>query len=123
MNILPYDLIGWGIDMLYIWVNGIDKEKSYAIVHSVQCINPRYEDKKINTSRELEKIHNCDIRDKIWSEFAKKHNIPWIKGKKYNSIPLYSIKFIFLKIKRLLQLFIFNLKHRTDTNCDILQQK
>jgi hypothetical protein len=88
MNILPYELIGWGIDLLSIWANGNNKEKSYAIVHSVICINPRIQDKKFNTSRELKKVDNCDRREQIWYEFVRKMKIQCPEIKNYNSIPL-----------------------------------
>ena len=85
MNVLDYSLIGWGIDHLYIICNGINKKKSYAIIHSVTCINPN-DDKKSN-SRELNLISNVDNRSKIWEVFAKKHNYTmYIKQYEYGSI-------------------------------------
>ena len=42
-------LIGWGIDILYIWANGLDKNKSYAIIHKIQCKNPHSKEKKIKS--------------------------------------------------------------------------
>ena len=73
MKLLDYSLIGWGIDLLYIQCNGLEKEKSYAIIHKIKCINP-HDDKKDN-KRELEKIKNCDIRQEIWEKFARKKKI------------------------------------------------
>jgi hypothetical protein len=40
MNVLDPILIGWGIDYLFIWANGIDRKDAYAVVHAVQCVNP-----------------------------------------------------------------------------------
>jgi hypothetical protein len=85
MDVLDYSLIGWGIDHLYIICNGINKEKSYAIIHIVTCINPK-DDKKSN-NRELNLISNVNNRAKMWENFAKKHNyIAYIKQHEYGSI-------------------------------------
>jgi hypothetical protein len=88
MNVLDSKLIGWGVDMLYIWANGKDQTKSYAIIHKVQCINP-YVCNKMNTVRELDKINDCDNRQNIWKTYATSIGCPhWIKAKPYSSIPL-----------------------------------
>ena len=88
MEKLDYSLIGWGIDFLYIFCNGINKRNSYAIIHKIICENPKDNAKK--GGRELIKIKDCNIRDKIWNQFAKKHNMPSGINKKieYKTIPL-----------------------------------
>jgi hypothetical protein len=63
-------LIGWGIDYLYIWANGVNEKNKYAIIDSITCINP-YDDVKGGT-RELNKIKNHDTRAQIWYEYSKK---------------------------------------------------
>jgi len=68
-------LIGWGIDILYIWANGLDKKKSYAIIHKIQCINPYIHSKKVKT-RELMLIKDARMREHIWIEYAKKIGCP-----------------------------------------------
>jgi hypothetical protein len=68
-------LIGWGIDLLYIWFNGSDKKEDYAIIHKITCINPEDEIKP-GGKRELELIKNWDTRDKIWLNYAKEINCP-----------------------------------------------
>jgi len=68
-------LIGWGIDILYIWANGKDLKKSYAIIHKIQCKNPRVNSKRVK-SRELMLIKDAKIRDKIWKEYANKIGCP-----------------------------------------------
>ena len=73
MKVIDYTLIGWGIDYLYIQCNGLQKKKSYATIHKIKCINPKNENKK-EKKRELEKIKNCNIREQIWNNFAKKNN-------------------------------------------------
>jgi hypothetical protein len=74
MNVLDDSLIGWGIDYLYIWANGLDKKTSYAIIHCIQCINPI--DNNKNFKRELDLIKNSENRQFIWEKIAKKINCP-----------------------------------------------
>ena len=77
MKYLDYSLIGWGIDYLAMWCNGIDKKKDYAIIHSISCINPYEKDKKIkNIERELYLIVNSRDRENIWNKYADKINCP-----------------------------------------------
>lgn len=88
MKVLDPSLIGWGIDFLYIWANGVNDNSSYAIIHSIGVINPNDQNKK-NKTRELTKIDNCNIRDKIWYTYADKINCPrFFYGKEYKSIPI-----------------------------------
>ncbi len=78
-------LIGWGIDVLYIWANGKDLKQSYAIIHKIQCINPRVNSKRVK-SRELMLIKDAKIRDKIWQGYAKKIGCPsMFSFKTYNN--------------------------------------
>ena len=88
MKKLDYSLIGWGIDFLSIYCNGIDKQKSYAIVHKIVCKNPKDNEKK-NKRRELENIPECNNRRKLWEIFARKHKLkPFFMLKTYTSIYL-----------------------------------
>jgi len=66
-------LIGWGIDLLYIWCNGSDKKEDYAIIHKITCINP-VDDVKPGGKRELELIKNWETREKIWLNYAEEIN-------------------------------------------------
>jgi hypothetical protein len=71
MQKLDCSLIGWGIDFLYIWCNGMDKQKDYAIIHKIKCENPQ------KTMREL---HNCEghaNRISDWKRYATKINCPF----------------------------------------------
>jgi hypothetical protein len=68
-------LIGWGIDYLSIYANGIELTNKYAIIHAVQCTNPTIENKKYQR-KELNNIDNCQWREAIWEEFAYYHNYP-----------------------------------------------
>jgi hypothetical protein len=67
-------LIGWGIDYLYIWANGMEKKTSYAILHSISCINPHKKQK--GGARELLKIANIKKRRKIWEAYAARIGCP-----------------------------------------------
>lgn len=69
-------LIGYGIDFYYIWCNGKDEKKSYAVIHSVKCVNPHESAKKDNV-RELERLPTFESRQSIWENYAKKKGIPW----------------------------------------------
>jgi hypothetical protein len=75
MGILDYSLIGWGIDYLYMWCNGIDRQTSYAIIHSIQCVNPNVQDKKMKV-RELDRLQDSAKKEKAWVDFSKKINFP-----------------------------------------------
>jgi len=70
MDVYDESLIGWGIDHLYIHECGIDKTHSYAIIHSVSCINPEVICKK-NKRRELSLIDGFEMRKEIWLQYAE----------------------------------------------------
>lgn len=74
MKYLSHELIGWGIDFLYIWANGLEDKKSYALVDSVVCTNPR--DSTKDGVRELSKLKNHRIRGILWNKYAQKINCP-----------------------------------------------
>jgi hypothetical protein len=82
VNFMKYyddSLIGWGIDYLYIWANGIDKIATYAIIDKVACI------KKTNT----DKKDNVAYQAKVWYDYSKKVGVPYDwEIKTYKSIPL-----------------------------------
>jgi hypothetical protein len=77
-------LIGWGIDYLYIWANGLENKKKYALIDSINCINP-YDNNK-NNKRELNNIKNAHNRKQIWDNYKKKYNIIEWKHKTYSNI-------------------------------------
>jgi len=81
---LAYDpsLIGWGIDYLYIWVNGIEKDNYYAVINAIGCINPHDNEKICKKGRELNLIPDANNRIKIWETYAIKNNIPTSYKKK-----------------------------------------
>jgi hypothetical protein len=67
-------LIGWGIDVLYIWANGITEKRKYAIIHSIYCINPHV--RKTNGKRELLMIKDVGRQRYIWETYALKIGCP-----------------------------------------------
>ena len=79
-------LIGWGIDYLFIWANGIDSKDSFALVDSVTCINPQ--DSKKGGKRELNNIPKADKRAYVYHKFSKKLGIPSIHGKTLKTVKL-----------------------------------
>ena len=82
-------LIGWGIDYLAIQCNGVEKERSYAVIHKISCINPHCKTKSNTNTRELSLIENYQLREKIWNNFAKYNNFKntYLK-QRYESIPM-----------------------------------
>lgn len=80
-------LIGWGIDYLFIWANGLNSKDSFALVDSVTCINPQ--DSKKGGKRELHNLPEADKRAAVFSKFAKKLGIPQIiHGKTLKTVKL-----------------------------------
>lgn len=75
MDIFNEELIGWGIDFLYIFANGMERKNAYAIVHKISCINPR-PSQKGTKNRELTKIKNCNNRQNIWEKYANSIGCP-----------------------------------------------
>ena len=73
MKVYDPILIGWGIDLFYIQALGI-REKAYAVIHIVSCINPKSFTKHIDRF-ELSLITNYSRRGDVWREFAKKNNL------------------------------------------------
>ena len=54
MDVYDEKLIGWGIDYLYIWINGLEEKNSFGIIHNISCTNPP--DSAKGGKRELHKI-------------------------------------------------------------------
>jgi hypothetical protein len=81
-------LIGWGIDFLYIWANGIDVKDKYAVIDSIKCINPQDEEKK-DVKREVAKIDNYNTSHHTWYKYSIKIGCPYSwKGITYETIKL-----------------------------------
>lgn len=74
MTWLTPELIGWGIDFLAIWANGLDKQRSYAVVHEVRCRNPHDHDR--NHQRELDLVPGVEQRQATWEAYARSIGCP-----------------------------------------------
>ena len=72
-------LIGWGIDLLYMWVLGLEKENKYAIIDIISCFNP-HDEHKNNKNREHTNIENHNNEVDYWLQIKNKYNIPEWKG-------------------------------------------
>jgi hypothetical protein len=75
MKVYDPKLIGWGIDILSMWANGLHKKKAYAILHKIICTNPKDEDKNSNI-RELYKIPGALKRETTWIDYADSIGCP-----------------------------------------------
>jgi len=79
------ELVEFGVDYLYIWANGLEERKKYAIIDTVQCHNPH------NADGEGDKLsqHGMSIEDrvKVWEEYRKELNIPHWEHKTHQYIP------------------------------------
>lgn len=80
-------LIGWGIDLFYIWVLGEDVKDKYAIIDSIQCINP-HDGEKVVKTRELNNIKNYKSEANYWHKIKTKYNISDLTFKTYSTIKL-----------------------------------
>jgi GR25 family glycosyltransferase involved in LPS biosynthesis len=79
-------LIGWGIDYLSIYANGIELTNKYAVIHAVQCTNPTIENKKYKR-KELNIIENVQLRESIWGKFAYCHKYaPYYELKVHSTV-------------------------------------
>jgi hypothetical protein len=86
MKVYKPTLIGWGIDILYIWINGISNKESYAIIHNITCVNPHDKDKECKT-RELYNIPGAHNRVNTWNQYANSIGCPHIiPGREYSTI-------------------------------------
>ena len=86
MSVYDSSLIGWGIDYLYIWANGLERKDKYAVIDSVVCTNPH--DNMKNNKRELDLIKDVNKRTEIWANYATKIGAPLSIGMvEYSNIP------------------------------------
>jgi len=59
------DLTGYGIDMLFLYALGIDKENKYVVVDYISCVNPKKKE------REIDKLEPYPIRYNKWKMIQK----------------------------------------------------
>lgn len=74
MRWLTPELIGWGIDFLATWANGMDRQRDYAVVHEVRCWNPHDHDR--DHRRELDLIPGVNQRQAVWEAYAQSIGCP-----------------------------------------------
>lgn len=78
MRYFDPSLIGWGIDYLSIWANGVDVKNTYAVIDAITCCNPG--DSRKGGVRELSKVHDWEQREDIWLKVKKRLGIQeWLK--------------------------------------------
>lgn len=76
-------LIGWGVDVLYIWINNNklpvdDRCTNFAILDFITCINPKDANKQ-GGGRELYKLKDAKTRRKTWEDYARGLRIKVLK--------------------------------------------
>jgi hypothetical protein len=69
MAVYDPQLVGWGIDWLFVWTLGKDATDKIAVVDSISCVNPREEH---NEQREIDILQPRGVRSRIWTEISKR---------------------------------------------------
>lgn len=68
----PDLLMDWGVDFLYIWANGSQERKKYAVIDNIVCHNPYNEGEGDKISKKGTPINK---RIEQWKKYSKKLNI------------------------------------------------
>eukprot|EP00798_Chlamydomonas_sp_ICE-L_P019603 gene19603-26286_t len=66
-------LIGYGTDFLYHHCIGKGHKDKFAVIHSIECRNPKDEERK--DGREINKIANQATRVSQWKSYQDKYMI------------------------------------------------
>jgi len=78
-------LIGWGIDYLSIFANGLNRTDAYAVIHGIQVLN--LEKRASTGKREGENIKNWELRGNIWLNYSRVVHAPYnYKHKNFRSV-------------------------------------
>ena len=89
MDVYNPDLLEWGVDFLYIWANGSNKRESYAIIHKIQCTNPR-DNRKVNGSNEMKLTSSERKREDMWNKICTIIGCPnRFNVEQYLDLPIY----------------------------------
>ena len=89
MKWMTPELIGWGIDYLATWANGMDQKRSYAVIHEVKCRNPHDHDR--GHQRELDRVPGAEQRQATWEKYAKTIGCPTkFELVEYEAVPMKS---------------------------------
>lgn len=75
MRVMDDSLIGFGIDYLMIWANGMYEKNKYAVIDMIACVNPTQECKKI-VRREMYHVFDFDSEKDRWDSYAEKIGCP-----------------------------------------------
>ena len=78
------ELVEFGVDYLYIWANGLEERKKYAIIDSVQCHNPYNTEGGDKLSQQGMSLED---RVKVWEHYRKELNIPQWEHKIHQYVP------------------------------------
>lgn len=77
MQIYDPSLVGYGIDILFLWYLGTEHQDKYAIIDSISCVNP-YERPNKSEQREIQKLQPDFMRLLVWKNISRKYRIkPW----------------------------------------------
>jgi hypothetical protein len=80
MKVYDPILVGYGIDILFMWTLGTDKEDKYVIVDYISCVNP------IRIKREIDKLQIVSTRIENWNKIQEILRIPNIKHKNFSIV-------------------------------------
>jgi len=80
MKVYDPILVGYGIDILFLWALGMSEENKYVIVDYISCINPK------RVKREINKLESESVRINKWYKIQEKFKIPNIKHKNFSII-------------------------------------
>jgi hypothetical protein len=80
MKVYDPILVGYGIDILFLWALGTSEENKYVIVDYISCINPK------RVKREINKLESESVRVNKWYKIQEKFKIPNIKHKNFSII-------------------------------------
>jgi len=68
--------ISWGSDYLYLWANGRDEPRRYAVIDAISCLNPN---PPPGVPREIDRLMSSDDRIARWDTYSRKLGVPtWI---------------------------------------------
>lgn len=80
MKVYDPILTGYGIDILFMWTLGTDKEDKYVIVDYISCVNP------VRHKKEIDKLEIVSTRIENWNKIQEILQIPNIKHKNFSII-------------------------------------
>lgn len=78
LKIYEFDLIGYGIDYLFIQANGLENKNDYAVIHEIIATNPKFKERYseldlCSTHKKLSSAEKAWERKMLWEEYCKKN--------------------------------------------------